>query len=576
MKQQILTILAFVLVGFSAQSSVIYVNVSASGNNDGSSWVNAYVSLQDAILASSQNDELWVAQGTYIPDRDISGNPNPTNMNDKAFYFTHDVKVYGGFTGTETMLSERDYENNNTILSAYLGVFSGPVYAYRVIDQTTALGSGFLLDGLTIRDANNSGIGGGIYIDLCIGGKIQNCRFTNNLSGNGGGINASTSELYIWDCAFYDNTGISKGGAIRSNGAYLDIRRCDFNNNSAGYGGAVLIESYPNPTSVIGQHSIANCLFYENTSTQYGGSAFFAYNTSDVSLYNCTMNQNTEPGGGSAGEGTIRSNGVGIKLYNCIVWQDIPLTESSDQPIFTVENSIIKGGTATCIGSAVFLYDLDPMFIDPMNSDYTLPAASPAVDAGDSTGIASFIELTDLNGNDRYVGDLDLGCFEYFCQDTADATITYQENLTTEEQTLSVPATQTSLYEWVDCDNNYATITGPTLGANGYAVSEQGNYACIVTNGCATDTSDCYLVDYILSTPDLNKASLRVFPNPVQTTLYLDHAAEEMHIFTISGAQVFESAQKLTSIDVSALRPGVYFIESQHGSERFTTRFVKE
>ena len=51
-------------------SPVLYVDTDASGSNDGTSWTDAFVSLQDALYRSDLCDnvsEIWVADGTYYP-----------------------------------------------------------------------------------------------------------------------------------------------------------------------------------------------------------------------------------------------------------------------------------------------------------------------------------------------------------------------------------------------------------------------------------------------------------------------------------------------------------------------------
>jgi hypothetical protein len=56
-------------------------------------------------------------------------------------------------------------------------------------------------------------------------------------------------------------------------------------------------------------------------------------------------------------------------------------------------------------------------------------------------------------------------------------------------------ADQTGIYQWVDCDDNYAVIVGATNQI--FTPTVTGNYAVIVNDldGCI-DTTDCYNVDY--------------------------------------------------------------------------------
>ena len=90
--------------------SQTFVKHDATGNNDGSSWDNAFTSLDNALQSSNSGDQIWVAAGTYKP-----GGSTPSV--DTSFSFPHDLELYGGFTGTETLFSERDWTANETILS---------------------------------------------------------------------------------------------------------------------------------------------------------------------------------------------------------------------------------------------------------------------------------------------------------------------------------------------------------------------------------------------------------------------------------------------------------------------------
>ena len=92
-------------------AGVIYVKADAIGANDGTSWEDAFLDLQDALAASQGGDEIWVAAGTY----------KPTDSADR--YATFDILpggggcglfLYGGFVGTESDRSQRDWGSSAT------------------------------------------------------------------------------------------------------------------------------------------------------------------------------------------------------------------------------------------------------------------------------------------------------------------------------------------------------------------------------------------------------------------------------------------------------------------------------
>jgi hypothetical protein len=85
---------------FGSAEAVIYVKADASGANDGTSWTDAFTDLQNALSLATAGDTLWVAAGTYKPT---------TGTNRTAeFVLETGVALFGGFSGVETELSERN------------------------------------------------------------------------------------------------------------------------------------------------------------------------------------------------------------------------------------------------------------------------------------------------------------------------------------------------------------------------------------------------------------------------------------------------------------------------------------
>ena len=108
-------LLGIVIFGYSSLlfgGTVYYVDNSALGNNDGSSWCNAFTELRDAINPSinttlTAGDEIWVADGTYYPAS--SGSPGT------SFQLIPGVAIYGGFDGVSTPAATGCVEDGETV-----------------------------------------------------------------------------------------------------------------------------------------------------------------------------------------------------------------------------------------------------------------------------------------------------------------------------------------------------------------------------------------------------------------------------------------------------------------------------
>jgi hypothetical protein len=182
--------------------NIIYVDIDASGAATGLTWTEAYTNLQDALTSAISGTQIWVAEGVYYPDEGVG------QINDavtSTFELTDGVALYGGFTGTETSLDERDWKTYITVLSGDLeqddltdsmGVVTTTSNitgsnSYHVV-VSEYLNDSAVLDGFTITagkayaDSPNDR-GGGMYNYLS-NPTLFNLTFSGNIANNGGGI----------------------------------------------------------------------------------------------------------------------------------------------------------------------------------------------------------------------------------------------------------------------------------------------------------------------------------------------------------------------------------------------------
>ncbi|MBN2588882.1 MAG: right-handed parallel beta-helix repeat-containing protein [Sedimentisphaerales bacterium] len=302
-----------------AAGKIIYVDDNAAGLNDGSSWENAYVYLQDALFDANDSEkpvEVYVAQGTYIPYPYEDQN----NVREASFQLINDVNIIGGFAGISTTNpDERDFELFETILSGDLngddvdvndpcdlfGELSRAENCYHVVtgngNNETAILDGFIITGGNAngRPINKYNYGGGMFND---GGSplLINCTFSKNYAAkNGGGIYNDNGDLNISNCKFIKNYASDSGGGFSNYQGDIILTNSIFTENSVGSntgGGFVNYES---------NSIVTECTFTGNTARS-GGGITTAY--SSLILKNCTFTENSNNGLYNLSSDSIISN----------------------------------------------------------------------------------------------------------------------------------------------------------------------------------------------------------------------------------------------------------------------------
>ncbi|GEM_PF-3445298 len=397
------TVVLALLICATAAHAAVFVKSDAPPGGDGSSWDSAFNRIQDGLAAAtSTNNEVWVAEGAYYEN----------------VVLRTGIRLYGGFAGTETSLSQSDPAANVTTID-------GGQNGNAVIGANSAL-----IDGFTITNGKPYSTGGGIYCSYS-SPTISNCRITAN-AGSGVYCYQSSPTIIdceislnadkgiycdvggnptITDCTISDNSASQYAG-IHCYSARPTIKRCIVTGNLAtsgtARGGGMAFVSCSQAITV------ENCLIFDNRAAMGAG---VYCSMSSPSFVNCTIAGNIATTSG----GNIYLTGANPTFLNTIVasggapsagavyksttsdptFSFCDFWDNGEDPFSPASWNPVAGGNNRAI---------DPVFVAPENGDYHLSSASLCIDAGTDEGAAA----DDLDGNPRPYGEkADIGAYEY-------------------------------------------------------------------------------------------------------------------------------------------------------------------
>ncbi len=349
-------------------NKIIYVKPVATGDKDGSSWVNATSDLHNAIHAGDV-EKVFVAIGNYL-------------VGDNSFVMKNGVEIYGSFDPANNITDL----THNRILPNH-GVAEGSVLdgqnvrpvIWNAFSSSTPLNNTAVLDGFTITH-----------------GKAASGYTEGNY--NGGGMYNYYASPTLRNLAIRDNYSANAGGGIANEQSSAPIMTNVLiaGNSSGNVAGGLYNYNAGNLT-------LTNVAIVGNTSSSTGRGI---YNSNTyLTLINVTIAGHTDP--------AIYHGSGALTLKNSIVWGAIA------NGSYTAQNSLIQGNNSTANGNIdASTAQLNKLFTDPANGDYTLRPGSLAIDAGNNTLFSGLDAYTkDLAGNARvfdFVGNgvIDLGAYE--------------------------------------------------------------------------------------------------------------------------------------------------------------------
>jgi hypothetical protein len=356
----------------------IYVDADApSGSADGASWATAFPLLQDALDVATPGRDLWMADGTYVPDDGASVTPGDPAA---SFLLRSGVRLFGGFAGTETALIERDVTGNPpVILSGDLGdddlAFDpaldsdGDVNTPSVTDHLMGTNAEHVvavepeinvdpsarLDGVTITGGDSPRDGGGLFLqaegDLEeVSPTIANVVIQGNrsaFSGGGAFVRASAGRAaptFLSTVVAYNSSRL--GGGVRLEGIAADENR---------------------PGIVTPQ--MANALFVGNVATAEGGGLQLGCRSTartEAVLTNVTLAYNEADGrGGGIRHAPAQGCTGDLTLQNAVLWGNTLTSVSAEGPqihsglffddgettsIVTLDHALVEAGAPDSTG----------------------------------------------------------------------------------------------------------------------------------------------------------------------------------------------------------------------------------
>ena len=336
-----------------APAETNFVSLSGGHVSPFLSWADAATNIQAAVSAATNGSTILVTNGVYEP------------FVIPAFSKTLAVRSMNGW--------------GSTIID---GAGTG-----RCVELSSPSN---VLDGFTLRNGYDDGLGGGGGVFAGFYNVIANCLVISNTAFLGGGIECLS--CIVSNCTIVNNEAYLQAGGID----YLPspvvpasiVSHCVISGNVAGNGGGIWTETM----LVLEQSTISG-----NTASNAGGGLYKTFNGGDTAtgqVRNCVIVNNTALTNG----GGIIANSTTVLVNNCIVFTN---TAALFNNYATESASITFAYTCTePLPPGNGNIATNPSFVS--TGDVHLRAGSPCIDAG--TNLDWIAGASDIDGQRRLIG----------------------------------------------------------------------------------------------------------------------------------------------------------------------------
>ena len=388
-----------------ARSSVVINNVELSNNNSSNNGgainaINSTMKVHNSLFFLNSSDSL----GGSIYSKE-------TFLELDGLEVRNNSSLAGGAVGLDTLskciINNSQIFNNGANVGGGIAVFNGGKLTILNSDIYGNNAAGGLIP--QHSDPDNFplyGGGGGLYQQFSDSLVILNSNFEDNttLPGIGGGLAIYySSDIVLENVNINGNESGGAGGGIcflRSDNINYTSGMIRDNRSNSNSGGGIMMGTETFDASII-INATFNRLNFINNYAQVGGGGLMLW-SAEVNVYNSTFSQNEAndnngvdnwSGGGLSSHSMAEPN-----IINSIFYDNYPnsLYHPSTTSSISVKYSLLEEFHT----GVENLVEIDPLFNDPENGDFTLQPNSPCIDAGISDFNDNGVnEVTDFLGS---------------------------------------------------------------------------------------------------------------------------------------------------------------------------------
>ena len=387
-----------------ARSTVVINNLELSNNNSSNNGgainaINSTMKVHNSLFFLNSSDSL----GGSIYSKE-------TFLELDGLEVRNNSSLAGGAVGLDTLskciINNSQIFNNGANVGGGIAVFKGGKLTILNSDIYGNNAAGGLIP--QHPDPENFplyGGGGGLYQQFSDSLIIKNSNFEdNNTSGIGGGLAIYySSDIVLENVNIKGNESGGAGGGIcflRSDNINYTSGMIRDNRSNSNSGGGIMMGTETFDASII-INATFNRLNFINNYAQVGGGGLMLW-SAEVNVYNSTFSQNEAndnngvdnwSGGGLSSHSMAEPN-----IINSIFYDNYPnsLYHPSTTSSMSVKYSLLEEFHT----GVENLVEIDPLFNDPENGDFTLQPNSPCIDAGisdfDDDGVN---DVTDFLGS---------------------------------------------------------------------------------------------------------------------------------------------------------------------------------